>query len=178
VTGNPWARAQRINQWVSAIKIRPWYVGLKNARTNGTHRGPNVSVYDSDVPIQDDPMFTSWRKPIPAWWFERRQSFPILPVDGAPNVTEFARFYGRPIGDTVAAPTDAAAAMVVHVRTAEERLDFFSPTTDAPARVVSTARGLADAAVVSDTSIGVGIHGSSKPITSGIVMPVYSEKKP
>lgn len=113
-------RGHRPDQWVSAIKVRPWYVGTKNVRPGGTHRGPNVSTYDHDVPIHEDPLFTSWKKPIPYWWFAASRRYPMLPVEGIPNITEFARFYGRPTEDTVAPASDEVASKTLQVRSAED----------------------------------------------------------
>jgi hypothetical protein len=113
-------RGHRARMWVSAIKIRPWYVGQNVQRPTGTHRGPNLSVYDSDVPIHEDPMFTAWKKPVPYWWYAASRRFPILPVEGAPNITEFARFYGRPSGDDIPEATDSVQSRVIQRRFAEE----------------------------------------------------------
>jgi hypothetical protein len=64
---------------VSALQIRPWYVGPRNVRTQATHRGPNVSIYDQEPPIEDDPMFTAWKSPIPRSWFYAARRYPLLP---------------------------------------------------------------------------------------------------
>ena len=118
-------RGYRADMWVSAIKIRPWYVGEgQNARSNGTHRGPNLSVYDHDVPIHEDPMFTEWRKPIPYWWFAISKKYPLLPVEGIPDRNEFSRFYGRPVNDTVAAASDSVSTFVLRRRFGTETLSI------------------------------------------------------
>lgn len=86
---------------VSSVKVRPWYAGPKNARASSTHRGPNVSVFDQDPPIQDDPEWNAWDKPVPRHWFHDSRRFPLISPTGAPVVTEWSRFYGRPVGDTM-----------------------------------------------------------------------------
>lgn len=105
-------RGFRDNRWVSAIKIRPHYVETGNARPTGTNRGPNVSVYDHDVPIQADPLFTTWTEPIPYWWFAASRRFPLLSAEGSVNLTQFSRFFSRPNNDDVSGLTDEATAEV------------------------------------------------------------------
>lgn len=124
------ARCFRQHMAISAIKIRPEYVGAQNARYDGAQRGPNVSTYDQDVPVQEDPLFTDWTSAIPQGWFSAYKRFAALPIDGIPNVTEFARFYGRPTGETVPAAGDSCSAFVLRTRTGTERMDFFQPISD------------------------------------------------
>lgn len=172
------ARATRINQWISAIKVRPWYVGVRNARTTGNHRGPNLSVYDQDIPINEDPLFTSWYKPIPASWFLASRKFPLLPVEGAPNITEFARFYGRPLGDTVPEPTDRAVGVTLHVRTAAERMDFFNPLSDVAVRKLFAFRSSTESIQnLTDSGGAQPIIGISDPVFSRIVRAVFSRTR-
>lgn len=128
------ARGVRENVTLSAIRIRPHYVGVANSRQGGTHRGPNVSTYDHEPPIQEDPEWSLWPRPIPRSWFFAYKGLPLLPVEGAPIVSPFARFYGRPVEETVPTPTDAVTHLVIQGRTAEEHLDFFSPLSDAATR--------------------------------------------
>lgn len=173
------ARTYRNHQWISAIKIRPWYVGTKNARPSGTHRGPNLSYYDHDVPIQDDPMFTTWRKPIPYNWYSISKRYPLLPVEGIPNVTEFARFYGRPTEDQVSGVSDGATSWVFHRRSTVERMDYLDPVFDWAIREADLYRSSADdASVGADSSIGRPMVGISKPIVNTLVRPVFSERRP
>lgn len=114
------ATGMRQRMAINAIKIRPQYVGAHNARDLGVQRGPNVSTYDADVPIQDDPMFTDWTKPVPRYWFSAYKRFPKLPVEGAPNITEFSRFYGRPVGESITPATDAVSVKKIAARTAQD----------------------------------------------------------
>lgn len=169
-------RTSRTNQWVSAVKIRPWYVGRKNARSSGTQRGPNVSVYDSDLPIHEDPMFTSWKKPIPQWWYLRSQRFDLLPVEGAPTVTEYARFYGRPVSETLTEPSDSASAWVLHRRGIEERMDFFNPISDISTRIGNFSRDSADTAPADDAATSRIAFFISKPVHNSIVQSVFSQR--
>lgn len=172
------ARATRADQWISAIKIRPWYIGTKNARTTGNHRGPNVSVYDADVPIHEDPLFTSWRKPIPPWWFQASRKFPLLPVEGAPNVTEFSRFYGRPVTDSVTTPTDSISVKIFRYRQVEERMDFFNPISDAAVRIFYAFRSGVEAnPSIADAALGEPMFGIPSPVHNTIVRPVFSRTR-
>lgn len=171
------ARTYRDNQWISAFKIRPWYVGTKNARPTGTHRGPNLSYYDHDVPIGDDPMFTSWKKPLPYGWYSASKRYPLLPVEGIPNVTEYARFYGRPTEDTLTT-ADSTTSWVLHGRSVAERMDYFYPLSEVAVRVLSLYRIGPDDSSVADSADAQPLIGISKPIVNGLVRPVFSERRP
>lgn len=99
-------RAARPNMTVSSLRIRPWYLGVDNARDSGAHRGPNVSVFDHIPPIHSDPEFTTWRKPIPQSWFYAGRRLPSLTPVGAPSITPYARFYAR-VAEDVVTPSDS-----------------------------------------------------------------------
>lgn len=68
------------NAWVSHLVIRPWYQGLTQGippRTAASQQGPNVNPYDHYPPIEQDPRFKVWNKPIPrSWWFAYRDHDP------------------------------------------------------------------------------------------------------
>lgn len=123
------ARTYRDNVWVSAIKIRPHYLGVGNARASSNNRGPNLSVYDSDIPIHEDPMFTQWKRPIPWWWFAESRRFPLLTIGEAAS-TEFSNTFGRPVSETVDEPTADASAEVIKVRFAAENLAGITDEVD------------------------------------------------
>ena len=66
--------------WVSHLTIRPWYQGLTQGvpvRSSASQQGPNVNPYDHYSPIEQDPRFRVWSKPIPRdWWFAYRDLDP------------------------------------------------------------------------------------------------------
>jgi hypothetical protein len=68
------------NAWVSHLVIRPWYQGLTRGippRTAASQQGPNVNPYDHYPPIEQDPRFQVWDRPIPrSWWFAYRDHDP------------------------------------------------------------------------------------------------------
>ena len=68
------------NAWISHLVIRPWYQGLTQGippRTAASQQGPNVNPYDHYPPIEQDPRFRVWNKPIPrSWWFAYRDHDP------------------------------------------------------------------------------------------------------
>lgn len=170
--------ALRTNQWVSAIKIRPHYTGAGNARSNGTHRGANISFYDHDVPIHVDPMFTAWKKPVPFYWFAASRRFPLLAVDGATTDTSFGGFYGRPATFTVGVPEITLESQVFSFRVWEENLFFSGPTLDID-RVIEAEREIG--ITVDAPEIGV-VWAYVSGIESGgtihpFVDPVFSESE-
>jgi hypothetical protein len=159
-------RAFRQNLWVSAIKIRPHYIGIGNARSNSTHRGPNVSIFDHDVPIQSDPMFTSWRKPVPYWWFAANKRFPLLAVEGATDTTIYANLFVRQAGDTVDEPVDDAEAMVTVGRYGEDTL---STPVDTVSRGLILSREVSEEVDEPvDEAEAFIISGESDPIIGAI----------
>ncbi len=131
-------RGVRPHVSVSGIRIRPHYLGVHNARQQGTHRGPNVSTFDHDPPIQLDPWWTQWSKPIPRSWFYAYRGLPQLPVAGAANPTQFARYYARPAEDNIAGLTDEVTVAVTQGRGGLEELGFFAPVSDSASRSGST----------------------------------------
>lgn len=136
------ATGMRPRMSISALRIRPLYQGVQNARYNGVQRGPNVSSYDVGLPITEDPMFNTWSGPIPRDWFLAYRQFPTLVSADGPTVTEFARFYGRPIEDTLAEPTDVAIRAMSFKRAAGDLawVDDQTPTFDGAVRTVSFVR--------------------------------------
>lgn len=65
-------RIFRPGAYVSALAIRPWYLGDLGA-ASGNHGmmmlGPNRSVVDVFPAIEDDPMWKQWDQPIPRSWY-------------------------------------------------------------------------------------------------------------
>ncbi len=46
-------------------------------RSSASQQGPNVNPYDHYSPIEQDPRFRVWSKPIPRdWWFAYRDLDP------------------------------------------------------------------------------------------------------
>lgn len=68
--------AYRPDCTIGALVIRPWYHGLLSGiapRVGQNHGGPSMSSYDHYPPIEDDPRFKVWHKPIPHdWWLSFR----------------------------------------------------------------------------------------------------------
>ena len=92
---------------ITSLQIRPWYVDRLQLRTASAQRGPNVSVWDQDPPIDDDPEFKLWSGPVPRSWFLAGKRYPSVAPDGRPIITPFARFYARTAEDDLTGITDA-----------------------------------------------------------------------
>lgn len=118
--------ANRGGQRISSLAIRPWYDSLSSSvphRETIQGGGPNQALIDHYPPIEDDPHWKVWHKPIPEeWWFTFRQwalqqgvvfepdktrivaPDSIVPVDeGAPSAPQAIRLYLR--SDVVVVPT-------------------------------------------------------------------------
>lgn len=69
--------ANRGGQQVSSLAIRPWYDSLASSvphRETIQAGGPNSALIDHYPPIEDDPHWKLWHKPVPEdWWFSFRQ---------------------------------------------------------------------------------------------------------
>jgi len=102
----------RDNLSITSLQIRPIYLGRIQTRTMGNYRGPNVSTFDHEPPIQSDPEFSSWGKPIPRTWFLAGRPFRTLPIDPSVPTNEFSKFYARAVDDDISAITDEAIRIV------------------------------------------------------------------
>ena len=80
---------------ITSLQIRPWYADRLQLRTATSNRGPNVSVWDQEPPISEDPEFKVWSDPVPRSWYLKGQRYPSVTPEGQPAVTPFARFYAR-----------------------------------------------------------------------------------
>ena len=69
----------RPNRDVTSLQIRPWYERQMGTVMGVPQRGPNVSSFDHEPPIDLDPEFKAWSNPVPRWWWRAGRRFPILP---------------------------------------------------------------------------------------------------
>lgn len=99
-------RGYRPHMHVNALQIRPWYAGRLSRRKTLPSRGPNRSVFDQDPPIDLDPEFQRWWKPVPLQWWLQGRSLPQLSAEGTPIISNYRRFYGRSITITLATPIE------------------------------------------------------------------------
>lgn len=167
--------AYRENLWVSAIKIRPHYLGVGNARETGTHRGPNISYYDQDIPIHEDPMFTSWKLPVPYYWYSLGRRFPILAVEGAPIFSEFSRFFARPIVVNVDEPVVDVDGVILRARSIHVNLSLTGPISQVDRELELDREVQVDVSGVTSSASALLILGVEGGILHPIVDPVFSE---
>lgn len=87
-------------------------------------RGPNVNLDDLNPDVRDDPMFTSWRDPVPPEWFSANQrAYVLVDQDALYGSLSFAKYLSRSGSDTVTTPSDSATRTIVYSRTGNEVLD-------------------------------------------------------
>lgn len=91
----------RSNLQVNSLQIRPWYDGLLASRPVANIHGPNLSFYDHQLPIDQDPEFRLWDNVIPAWWFKANQPLPGFFIPGAPAMGEFNADFARPLTEMI-----------------------------------------------------------------------------
>lgn len=129
-------RAVRDYVAVAGVKIRPVYEGKRGNRRVFSHRGPNVSSYDLEPPVDQDPWFTFWRKPLPWWWYHASRRFPPIAVSGVPDISTFRRFYGRTDTVDLPVPVDTASRTLSKTRNKTESMTF----VDSAVRTTSKTR--------------------------------------
>lgn len=87
-------------------------------------RGPNVSVEDFVRSVREDPMFNSWRDPVPPEWFNANKgAYSIVDQDALYGSLVFSRYLGRSVSETVTTPSDSATRSIVYLRGQTELLD-------------------------------------------------------
>jgi hypothetical protein len=73
------ATGLRPNRNINGLQLRPRYVGYPGIKLEHVARGPNLSMYDQVLPIENDPMFSGWTIPVPRYWFK---GTPVNPLVG------------------------------------------------------------------------------------------------
>lgn len=67
------ARGTEVGVSISALQIRPWYVGRpQDPEMPREGHGPNLSLFEQHAPIDSDVMFKQWSLPVPERWFADR----------------------------------------------------------------------------------------------------------
>jgi hypothetical protein len=138
--------AFRNNLSITMIKIKPWYFGRVLGRHSQPQRGANLSVFDDDIPIQEDPDFTAWTNPTPQPWFIRYKSYTMESAKQYGDAL-FARSYSRTTTST-AGVVDAAIRTVVLNRGSINSV----AVSDSATAIVSYLRGGSDGVRISDSS--------------------------
>jgi len=79
----------RVTGWAPGLhlhwmRVRPVYNGVLKDEPFGIVQGPNQGVFDQSPPINQDPFFSGWNKPIPFWWFTASSDYQLLPAPANP----------------------------------------------------------------------------------------------
>ena len=166
------ATGYKSNMHISTIRLRPIYQGQLSSRPEGTFKGPNLSPFDHEPDIYNDPLFNGWQKPIPQWWFIGFKNMVTLFPDGAPIITQYQRYYNRPITEDFSSTfTDSSIAHTLHNPFANERFDLFYRLTDSNLRAAIYLRNQAETTPVSDSVVGLVTRAD---LISPIVAPAAS----
>jgi hypothetical protein len=174
----------RANMNITSLQIRPWYRNRPNLRTAGHFRGPNLSTFDHEPPIQNDPEFSLWYKPVPRTWFLAGRSYPSLPIDSAVPRNEFSNFFGRATNDDLSDQTDEATRQLVANRYGytiyhgdqlpheDPGGEFLSVPIDEATRAATMARAGSEAlSPVTDAASAFTYDPDEDPINRGLVAP-------
>lgn len=157
--------AFRSNVILSYLQMRPWYFKANGGSKSFPRKGPNASIYDSEIPIDEDPDFTSWTNPVPQNWFARFKKSFSIETERLYGSSTFAAFYNRTASDTISL-TDAATydAYGAFRGAPESALTI----TDSSTRSVTYSRTVADTAPVVDAAIAAAY-------SDGMVNPIVDE---
>lgn len=72
-------------------------------------RGPNLELFDHVGSIRDEPLFASWRNPVPPQWFQANaRAYTLVDQEALYGTLTFARVFGRTASEVLSAPTDVA----------------------------------------------------------------------
>ena len=144
------ATAYRTGMAITAVQLRPWYTGRSTWQHYLAQRGPNVSIYDIDPPVDQDPMFRQWDKMVPQWWWRAGAPFVTsMPLE-VPWRSDTSREHVRSEGDDLSGIADAATIGMVYARSVDEALSI----ADSVGQVSTLNRSLAESAPADDTGLG------------------------
>jgi streptogramin lyase len=118
----------RVTGWAPGLhlhwlRIRPVYNGVLKDEPLGVVQGPNQTVFDQSPPINQDPFFSGWSKPIPFWWFRASSDFQVLPAPGAPHLGPYGNVYIRDETDMLT-ESDSVDYNTVLTRETEDTLEL------------------------------------------------------
>ena len=157
--------ATREDMHVHALRLRPVYVSIPVQYPQGTLRGPNLTLWDTQPPIEEDPLFNSWSSPVPFWWFYKANPYPTLNVSGQPNTSNFSRSYTAQVSDNI--DSSFATSATSTVSAIRSSFDFVNTLTDS-ARPASQTINVADGSALTEVASAVKIQ---LPLTDPLVEP-------
>lgn len=121
-------------------------------------------------PVEQDPMFTSWSRPLPRLWYLDQRQATRIDAESLYGSTLYAAFYGRTADESLAAPTDTATAAVVgYYREITEAIPIAPDVAD---RTVAYTRSALDT-LAEPVDSGRVVKGGS-----GVVQPPVHEMVP
>jgi hypothetical protein len=103
--------------------VRPAYNGVLSDEPLGVIQGPNQGVFDQTPPINQDPYFAGWNKPVPYWWFSQSSDYAILPPPGTPLFGPYSNVYERDETETLDF-SDSPAYQQTLTRETEDTLEL------------------------------------------------------
>lgn len=118
----------RVTGWLPGLylhwlRIRPVYNGVLKDEPLGVIQGPNQGVFDQTPPINQDPFFIGWNKPIPFWWFSTSSDYQLLPAPGTPHLGPYGNVYSRAVTDTLM-ETDSVGTTQMLTRETQDTLEL------------------------------------------------------
>lgn len=112
-------------------------------------------------PIERDPMFTAWARPLPRLWYLDQRQATRIDAESLYGSTLYAAFYGRTADESLATPTDTATAAVVgYYREITEAIPIAPDVAD---RTVAYTRSATDS-LAEPVDQGIVVKGGSGAI--------------
>jgi len=140
--------AHRKNINLSYVKIKPWYQGRVLGKKSFPQRGPNMSIYDDQLPITSDPDFTTWTNPVPQSWFTRYERIFNVETETLFGNTRYLSAYRREAGETVSVADQSIVDSSQLIRSPQENVGV----TDTSVRTAHYTRNASESITTSDES--------------------------
>jgi len=164
------ATATRPNVHINGLRVRPVYTTPGVRYPQGTKNGPNLSFFEAQPPVENDPLFNAWPNAVPYSWYNSSYYYSVGNPNGTPLPNQFTSNYSQSLSDTISVTDTAIAHYVLPTqRTGSDTL----VTTDA----VSSQEGYNAATTdainsLSDSATAVVIV---LPTTSQMVDPIIQD---
>ena len=151
--------ATRRNVHVNGLRLRPVYSQAPVPFPAGVLAGPNMTFFDHQPPIEDDPLFGGWANPVPFAWFNNANYFPTANTGDIPTNNQYVKSYTQNPAESAVTTDSTSAHLNAIVNTVE-----YAPTTD----IAGINR---PAAVTEDAVLTAEVTAVKLPNRSAIVEP-------
>jgi hypothetical protein len=157
----------RANVHVNALRMRPVYAQTPTRWPKGIYAGPNVTFFDHQPPVEDDPLFNGWNNPIPQSWYQSG-NYAIVSTSDVPTNSPYSNSYMASLS-TSATTSEAVTATKSAVASVTELAVTTENATGGVSYNTTTADSIAG--TFTDAATGRKIPGQSSMVDK-IVHPI------